>query len=621
MGAAPECGRPHERSLTAAPEEEEGVHVLNGGGGPNWWPPGFRFHPTDEELVLYYLKRRICGRRLKLRMIGDVDVYKWDPWELPDKSLLRSGDKQWYYFSPRDRKYPNGSRSNRASKHGYWKATGKDRIICHNSKAVGNKKTLVYYQGRAPKGKRTDWVMHEYTLDEQVLMSCSNVQDYFALYKLFRKSGPGPKNGEQYGAPFREEEWEEDVPDDRLKNQTDMGNKNEHLHCQSVDKISDVNRSGLPYYDLEDSLPQMSNELDVIPQSSECYGRNNNIQDDNFGSQSNRGDKSEEHLQSHPIDRVLNEEMNAPPSYDLEDILLQMCDEVDVVPEANTETSVISNSLCPPSNENDIFPQQTGTWCEHRSSITSFQITPSPSAAYAQPIELPELSSLTSDAVQEQEVAAEEFLEIKDLNDLDSIDWRTDDASKIDHIAITGGLIDTDDYFDAQMYLAEALGPDQQTNQYPSLNGFGVNKTGSQASHVTTEIWPQETAVNVSNAIESNTATSSGLGTGEMNGISSPSGSWFNSTLMAFLDSVPSSPAFASENALISRALERVSSFRAEQIQEAGNPPAVARREDRKIGGFLFVSFLVGLGAVTWVLVVGTALKVIKGLWGRFASS
>lgn len=47
------------------------------------WPPGFRFHPTDEELVLYYLKRKICGRRLKLDIIADVDVYKWDPEELP----------------------------------------------------------------------------------------------------------------------------------------------------------------------------------------------------------------------------------------------------------------------------------------------------------------------------------------------------------------------------------------------------------------------------------------------------------------------------------------------------------------------------------------------------------
>lgn len=52
------------------------------GSFPEVWPPGFRFHPTDEELVLYYLKRKVCRRRM-LNMIGETDVYKCEPWELP----------------------------------------------------------------------------------------------------------------------------------------------------------------------------------------------------------------------------------------------------------------------------------------------------------------------------------------------------------------------------------------------------------------------------------------------------------------------------------------------------------------------------------------------------------
>ncbi|CAH1425188.1 unnamed protein product [Lactuca virosa] len=96
-----------------------------------------RFHPTDEELVLYCLKRKICGRSLKLDIIGEVDVYKWDPEELPGQSKLKSGDRQWFFFSPRDRKYPNGGRSSRATMNGYWKATGKDRIIKRKSFPVG----------------------------------------------------------------------------------------------------------------------------------------------------------------------------------------------------------------------------------------------------------------------------------------------------------------------------------------------------------------------------------------------------------------------------------------------------------------------------------------------------
>jgi hypothetical protein len=45
-------------------------------------PPGFRFHPTDEELVNYYLKRKVHGLSIELDIIPEVDLYKCEPWEL-----------------------------------------------------------------------------------------------------------------------------------------------------------------------------------------------------------------------------------------------------------------------------------------------------------------------------------------------------------------------------------------------------------------------------------------------------------------------------------------------------------------------------------------------------------
>ncbi|RWW09386.1 hypothetical protein GW17_00027130 [Ensete ventricosum] len=180
-------------------------------------PPGFRFHPTDEELIVYYLKRKINGREIELEIIPEVDLYKCEPWDLPEpslkfngrhsiseKSFLPSKDLEWYFFSPRDRKYPNGSRTNRATQAGYWKATGKDRKVNSQRRAVGMKKTLVYYRGRAPHGSRTDWVMHEYRLEER---ECENaaagLQDAYALCRVFKKTAPGPKIIEHYGAPYR----------------------------------------------------------------------------------------------------------------------------------------------------------------------------------------------------------------------------------------------------------------------------------------------------------------------------------------------------------------------------------------------------------------------------------
>lgn len=73
------------------------------------------------------------------------------------------GEKEWYFFSPRDRKYPNGSRPNRAAGTGYWKATGADKPI-GTPKPVGIKKALVFYAGKAPRGEKTNWIMHEYRL-------------------------------------------------------------------------------------------------------------------------------------------------------------------------------------------------------------------------------------------------------------------------------------------------------------------------------------------------------------------------------------------------------------------------------------------------------------------------
>ncbi|KAL0353784.1 UNVERIFIED_CONTAM: protein CUP-SHAPED COTYLEDON 2 [Sesamum angustifolium] len=95
-------------------------------------PPGFRFHPTDEELITYYLLKKVLDCNFTSRAIAEVDLNKCEPWHLPVVQRFRScpgkakmGEKEWYFFSLRDRKYPTGLRTNRATEAGYWKATGK----------------------------------------------------------------------------------------------------------------------------------------------------------------------------------------------------------------------------------------------------------------------------------------------------------------------------------------------------------------------------------------------------------------------------------------------------------------------------------------------------------------
>ncbi|GMI91405.1 hypothetical protein HRI_002809800 [Hibiscus trionum] len=151
-------------------------------------PPGFRFHPTDEELVTFYLASKVFNGSFCGVEIAEVDLNRCEPWELPD--VAKMGEREWYFFSLRDRKYPSGLRTNRATGAGYWKATGKDREVYSASTGalLGMKKTLVFYKGRAPRGEKTKWVMHEYRLDGD--FSCRpSCKEEWVICRIFNKTG------------------------------------------------------------------------------------------------------------------------------------------------------------------------------------------------------------------------------------------------------------------------------------------------------------------------------------------------------------------------------------------------------------------------------------------------
>ncbi|KAL2327691.1 hypothetical protein Fmac_021118 [Flemingia macrophylla] len=156
-------------------------------------PPGFRFYPTDEELLVQYLCRKVAGYHFSLPIIAEVDLYKFDPWVLPGKAVF--GEKEWYFFSPRDRKYPNGSRPNRVAGSGYWKATGTDKIITTEGRKVGIKKSLVFYVGKAPKGSKTNWIMHEYRLldsSRKNNLGTTKLDDW-VLCRIYKKNSSAQK--------------------------------------------------------------------------------------------------------------------------------------------------------------------------------------------------------------------------------------------------------------------------------------------------------------------------------------------------------------------------------------------------------------------------------------------
>ncbi|KAF8377864.1 hypothetical protein HHK36_031251 [Tetracentron sinense] len=131
-------------------------------------PPGFRFHPTDEELVGYYLKKKVASQKIDLDVIGDIDLYRIEPWDLQERCRIGYEEQnEWYFFSHKDKKYPTGTRTNRATMAGFWKATGRDKAVYEKMRLIGMRKTLVFYKGRAPNGQKSDWIMHEYRLESE----------------------------------------------------------------------------------------------------------------------------------------------------------------------------------------------------------------------------------------------------------------------------------------------------------------------------------------------------------------------------------------------------------------------------------------------------------------------
>ncbi|XP_071724479.1 NAC domain-containing protein 17-like [Rutidosis leptorrhynchoides] len=610
------------------------------------WPPGFRFHPTDEELVAYYLKRKMCRRRIKLDVITELDVYKWDPDELPGQSILKTGDRQWFFFSPRDRKYPNGGgRSNRATRHGYWKATGKDRSVTCNSRPVGVKKTLVYYTGRAPTGDRTDWVMHEYMLDEQEIKRCDKIKDYYALYKVYKKSGPGPKNGEQYGAPFKEEEWaDEDTP-----------NINIAVNSELYER-----------------------QLCVVPL-----------------------DNVQPLAKALPVEILQPLALEQPPTDDIEEFMKRILDEpllpeqqvndfADLLQAAGEEDSQIT--LVEPSSGHPFVPSiptaPDGCRNAEQENFSFTQITTSNPQVY-------EASEVTSAATSNWEqvpcVAVEEgFLEI---DDLDKEPGPSDVRKPVESFQ----LGDFDDLFhDADMLFYDT-GPIYHGNVPSSLdngegdgilshsymNGFenGFLNQGNyhvQSQSITNQEqyqFPSHTVENQVNycQLHSNQLDYHQLQTNnqqtwtlEQNVVFDPSSSsqgavsvptpvcglfpshpraldwldgvayesvvpqtegnqnntkgvaesgWVSSALWSFVESIPTTPASASESPLVNRAFERMSSFSRLRINSYNNNnndgvvaqgnrndgvpiPTVVRRANKK--GFLFLSILGALIAITW---------------------
>ncbi|CAO2835288.1 unnamed protein product [Amaranthus hypochondriacus] len=234
-------------------------------------PPGFRFHPTEEELVGFYLKRKVNSLKFDLDVIIDIDLYRMEPWDIQDKCKLGYNEQsEWYFFSHKDRKYPTGTRTNRATAAGFWKATGRDKAVLSKDKIIGMRKTLVFYRGRAPNGRKTDWIMHEYRL--QTTEHAPPQEEGWVVCRAFKKPSPNHKQGY--------EAW---------------NHQNNYYYIRNNNTIASP--SSDHHHHLNDSLNQRLTNFQHPQQSMHHPTYNNNFDHQEFiSSSSNTVDLLENHL-------------------------------------------------------------------------------------------------------------------------------------------------------------------------------------------------------------------------------------------------------------------------------------------------------------------------------------
>ncbi|KAL0328454.1 UNVERIFIED_CONTAM: protein CUP-SHAPED COTYLEDON 2 [Sesamum calycinum] len=161
-------------------------------------PPGFRFHPTDEELISYYLLKKVLDSSFTTRAITQVDLNKSEPWNLPGTESEDGGERM-VLLQPARQEIPDGVEGEQGDGsrvlEGHWERQGD--IQLQDMVAGGDEENPSFLPGESSKGEKTNWVMHEYRLQGKLAYHylSPNSQDEWVISRVFQKTAPGSSGG------------------------------------------------------------------------------------------------------------------------------------------------------------------------------------------------------------------------------------------------------------------------------------------------------------------------------------------------------------------------------------------------------------------------------------------
>jgi hypothetical protein len=130
-------------------------------------PLGFRFRPTDEELIFEYLLRKVRGEELPWDGIPEFDLYGD---KAPSQIFgdLGGREEEKYYLFTRIKKF--SKRVARTAGGGTWHEGYCSQIYDSSGQfLIGLNKQFCFKVGHGSSMKKTDWIMHEFSLSGALL--------------------------------------------------------------------------------------------------------------------------------------------------------------------------------------------------------------------------------------------------------------------------------------------------------------------------------------------------------------------------------------------------------------------------------------------------------------------
>ncbi|CAF1850524.1 unnamed protein product [Brassica napus] len=169
------------------------------------YPPGYRFVPTDAEIIYYYLKPFLPENKKSWPIIPihHANIYESNPQQLTAE-YKKGNLTEWFFISERTKIKRNGQKQKRVDHNGgYWHSKAVTKKIKVKKDVVGYKTTLNYFVGKQPNGERTNWLMQEYWLESSGHNKTVCIVDY-ALCKIYL-SPTAQKNMKEEDVELEEE--------------------------------------------------------------------------------------------------------------------------------------------------------------------------------------------------------------------------------------------------------------------------------------------------------------------------------------------------------------------------------------------------------------------------------